>query len=240
MMNVNELSVVIPLGSGSTRQNIELKYSLRSIEKNIKGVKNIIIVGEKPSFLSDEIIHVPYKDCGRKQLSIKRKIEAAIQDERCTETFLFTNDDVFQLKKQRIDTYPYYYSGELTTVREKGARHTENRLKALGKPFKQFDIHTPCLYTKQGFTEAMSAFDWPNEDHLIKSSYANYHEIKGIEIKDLKISSHLNYFRIKQEIEGRPCYSIGDYCDFNEMLKIWNELYPNPSKYELIKQNKAA
>jgi hypothetical protein len=233
---MNELSVVIPLGSGSTRQNIELKYAIRSIEKNIKGVKNIIIVGEKPSFLSDEIIHVPYKDCGRKQLSIKRKIETAIQDERCTETFLFTNDDVFQLKKQRIDTYPYYYSGELTTVREKGARQTENRLRALGKPINQFDIHTPILYTKEGFTEAMSAFDWPNEDHLIKSSYANYHEIKGTEIKDLKISTHLNYFRIAQEIEGRPCFSIGDYCDFNEMLKVWEALFPNHSKYELIKK----
>jgi hypothetical protein len=235
-----ELSVVIPLGTGSTRQNIELKYALRSIEKNLKGVKNIIIVGERPSFLSDEIIHIPLKDCGRKQLSIKRKIEAAIKDERCTDTFLFMNDDHFQLKKQRIDTYPYYYSGELTTVREKGARHTENRLKELNKPIKMFDIHFPILYTKEGFMEAMSAFDWPNEDHLIKSSYANYHEIKGTEIKDLKISTHLNYFRIKQEIEGRPCYSIGDYCDFNEMLKVWNELFPNASKYELTNQNKAA
>jgi hypothetical protein len=239
---MNELSVVIPLGSGSTRQNIELKYALRSIEKNLKGVKNIIIVGEKPSFLSDEIIHIPLNDCGRKQLSIKRKIEAAIKDERCTETFLFSNDDIFQLKKQRIDTYPYYYSGDLPTVREKGARHTENRLKQLNKPTKQFDCHFPILYTKEGFKEAMSAFDWANEDHLIKSSYANYHEIKGTEIKDLKISTHLNYQRIKQEIEGRPCYSIGDYCDFHEMLKVWNELFPEPSKYELIniKQSKAA
>ena len=228
-----ELSIVIPLGTGSTRHNIELKYALRSIEKNIKGVKNIIIVGERPSFLSDEVIHLPLNDCGRKQLSIKRKIEAAINDNRCTDTFLTTNDDIFQLKKQRIDTYPYYYSGELTTVREKGARQTENRLKQLGKGIRQFDIHFPILYTKEGFKEAMSAFDWPNDDHLIKSSYANYHSVKGTEIKDLKISSHLNYHRIKQEIEGRPCFSIGDYCDWPELLKVLNELYPKKSIYEL-------
>lgn len=237
---MSTVSVVIPLGSGSRNQNIELKYALRSIEKNLKGVENIIIVGEKPSFLSEEIIHIPLKDVGRKQLSIKRKIEAAIKDPRCTDTFLFSNDDIFFLQNIRADKFPWYYSGDLKDVSEKGAKPLLKRLKALSLPTKQFDIHFPCLYEKQGFKEAMAAFDWINEDYVIKSLYANYHKIKGREAKDLKISSKLTYQRIKQEIEGRVCYSVGDHCDWYEMKKVLQELYPEPGKYELQTQIKAA
>lgn len=49
--------VVIPLGSGSVHQNDELRYLLRSIERNAVGVGRVIVVSDcAPDWLSDEVI----------------------------------------------------------------------------------------------------------------------------------------------------------------------------------------
>ena len=53
--------ILIPLGTGSRHDNLELRYCLRSIEKHLKGVGNIFIVGEKPEWIKN-VIHIPFKD----------------------------------------------------------------------------------------------------------------------------------------------------------------------------------
>ena len=47
------IDVVIPLGTGSRWQDNELRYCLRSIEKNLSGVNEVVIVGEKPKWLTN-------------------------------------------------------------------------------------------------------------------------------------------------------------------------------------------
>jgi hypothetical protein len=237
-----QTSVVLPLGMGSHSGNLELKFALRSIEKHLKGVKNIFIVGEKPRFLNtEEVIYIPQKDTARKQLSIKRKIEAAIHHPRCTETFAFWNDDFVLLRDTDLAHLPVYYSGDLASVSEKGARHLLPDLKKRGLPTRHADIHCPILYNKEMFTAAMQAFDWQDRDFVIKSLYSNYHRLEGIEMKDLKINTSLSYERIKAEIKDRWIFSYGDYGLNPPMKRLLEELFPEPSKYELInQQNKAA
>ena len=53
--------ILIPLGTGSRHDNLELRYCLRSIEKHLKGVGNIFLVGEKPDWVQN-VIHIPAKD----------------------------------------------------------------------------------------------------------------------------------------------------------------------------------
>ena len=53
--------ILIPLGTGSRHQDFELRMCLRSIEKHLKGVGNIFIVGEKPNWVHN-VIHIPFKD----------------------------------------------------------------------------------------------------------------------------------------------------------------------------------
>jgi hypothetical protein len=60
-------------------------------------------------------------------------------------------------------------------------------------------------------------------------------------MKDLKINTSLSYERIKAEIQDRWIFSYGDYGLNPPMKRLLEELFPEPSKYELInQQNKAA
>lgn len=47
------IDLVYILGSGSQWRNNELRFSLRSVQKNLKGYRNIYIVGENPGFLKN-------------------------------------------------------------------------------------------------------------------------------------------------------------------------------------------
>jgi hypothetical protein len=239
---MSSVSIVLPLGTGSKSSNLELRYCLRSIEKYAKGVQNIFLIGERPRFLNlEKVLHIPLKDCARKQLSIKRKIEAALHHPHCTETFAFWNDDFVLLRDTDLAHLPVYYSGDLASVSEKGARHLLPDLKKKGLPTRHADIHCPILYNKEMFTEAMQAFDWQDRDFVIKSLYSNYHRLEGLEMKDLKINTSLIYERIRAEIQDRWIFSYGDYGLNPPMKMLLEELFPEPSKYELInQQNKAA
>jgi hypothetical protein len=48
----SELDLVYTLGTGSQWQNNEIRYSIRSIIKNLTGYRNIYIIGETPTFLT--------------------------------------------------------------------------------------------------------------------------------------------------------------------------------------------
>lgn len=233
-MNNHQIDVVIPLlRNGSKNQDLELVYSLRSIEKNLTDYRNIIIVGDLPTFVNPEtVIHIPFKDTPSKQANIKNKILAAF--EVSTDQILFTNDDIFLLQPFSAPSYPYYYEGDLKDTSEKAARHfAYNELKEQNLPTKHFDIHAPIIYKKDLFIEAMRHF---SDNSSIKSKYANYWSIEGAEIKDLKISSHLRARTIKQAIKDRAFFSIGDFGMNADMKMVLSELFPSPSKHELSNQ----
>ena len=64
------MDVVYILGTGSTSNDNEIRYSLRSIEKYLIGFNVVYIVGECPKFLKG-IIHLdfrPTKKQGKKYL----------------------------------------------------------------------------------------------------------------------------------------------------------------------------
>ena len=49
------------LGSGSEYNNLELRLSLRSIDKYAHNLGRVFIVGEKPDWIKN-VIHIPVKD----------------------------------------------------------------------------------------------------------------------------------------------------------------------------------
>lgn len=237
MKNDTPIDVVIPvIKNGSKCNDLELLYCLRSIEKNLTGYGNIVIVGHLPEIINpDSVIHIPFKDSPNKQANIRNKILAAFDDERVTETILFANDDHILLPKIALESitapnFPYFYFGDLSQAAEKAARISGLQLREAGNPTKWFDLHSPIVYKKDLFNEAMKHY---SEDCSIKSIYANHWFIEGVECSDLKINSNLRYERIVQEIEGRYFFSYGDYGINAPMKRVLSELFPEPSKYEL-------
>src|ERR1035437_4244713 len=108
------IDILIPIGKGSKHQDIELKYALRSIQKFVTGYKDIYIVGEKPQFLNSDIKHIPFEETSDKpSKNILDKILKVCTSSTISETFLFTNDDIFFIEPINIIKYPFYYHEDL-------------------------------------------------------------------------------------------------------------------------------
>ncbi len=200
----------------------ELKYSLRSIEKYLKPPFEVVIVGDiLPDWINNVTqIHLPDVK-GRKQLSIRRKILAALE---YAEEILFLNDDVFLL--QPSNKFPYYWHGMLKNYTESGSKPLLKQLEALGKPVKHFDGHYPLIY-KQEFKELNFT-----DDCIIKSAYCNFYDIEGTFVIDCKLQTAKKHEEIREFIKDKPCFSTGQY-SLPSALPILQELFNEPSKYEI-------
>jgi hypothetical protein len=186
--------VVYTLGKGSRLKDFEIRMSLRSIERHLKGILCVYVIGEKPDWLQN-VVHMQYDDeSSVPDYNIMRKVTAACDLPEITDSFLFMNDDHFLLQDFEAETFPYYYMGTLEQAfkgRNDGyGKRANNSLKHLQEnnlPTKHFDIHTPILYNKQEFKKNVSSLDW-KEGYIIKSLYANSLKIEGVEMKDNKIN----------------------------------------------------
>ena len=201
----------------------ELKYSLRSIEKYLQNPFKVIIIGSHvPGWLTNvSVIEIPDVP-GRKQLSIRIKILAALEYAR---EILFMNDDVYLLHP---GCFPYYFHGSLKNYSEPGSKQLLKELELLHKRVNHFDGHYPLFYG-QDFKEASKHF---SGDCIIKSMYCNYLGIAGIFTPDCKLTKNTSPEMIKQFIKDKPCFSTGAL-SLQSALPVLNELYPNKSKFEV-------
>ena len=58
---MDSIDVVYVLGKGTKWNDNEIRFSLRSLAKNVTGIRNVYIVGERPDFLK-RVIHISYPD----------------------------------------------------------------------------------------------------------------------------------------------------------------------------------
>lgn len=190
------VDVVYPLGKGSIYNNFELRMSLRSIEKNISGVGNIYIVGEKPHWIKN-VVHLQADDLYRiPDRNIMHKVNIACKNPSVSDEFLFLNDDHFILRPFRAPDFPFFYSESMSehVRRRRGdgygirVKNSLEYLNARKLPSKYYDTHTPILYKKKAFIEhVVEKLDW-NIPHgyVLKSIYANSINVDGVQMDDKK------------------------------------------------------
>lgn len=225
------ISVVYPLGKGSIANNYEIRMSIRSLEKNVTGIKDIWVVGEKPDFLY--VNHIPAEDPHEiPDRNICEKIMKACENSEITDDFLFMNDDHFILKTFEASQFPDYYQGYLGEyVKQRGldaygrrAKNTYDYLLESGKTTRYHDIHTPILYNKSKFKQVMFPLDWSKpHGYIIKSLYAN------------SINS-CNHAPLKDDKGYLPSTNSGIFSTLPRLRaatqRFLVEQFPNPSRYE--------
>lgn len=255
--------ILIPLGYGSRQDNLELRYCLRSIEKYLKNVGNIFIVGVKPEWLTN-VIHIPAKDNPnnwQRAHNIYKKIMAGINyevvhsvpfgefrdpDEMLSDNFLFMNDDHYLLTDFDAGEFPYYHRGaiRLNNFSDNIPQRNQymNTVKELVCSIKMFTtldfgVHCPILYNKHAFKAAFAPIThWPEYGYEIKSIYGNKFadSSKMIECEDLKFKEPLMKETIYKVLESREWFSIGDKClKSGDTKTVLQELYPDKSKFEI-------
>jgi hypothetical protein len=239
------LDLVYALGTGSTWNDTELKYSLRSFEKFMPNMGNVYIVGQKPNWIKPKsVIHLLCEDRPgkeNKEQNIAVKILLACNQPAISEKFVFANDDHFIL--QPMHAIPYYKEGTLEKKIIERVSHdnyfyslcnTRQVLIEARKRTNYFDIHTPIVYDKKEFISVMASYDWTvNYGYVVKSLYCNTLGIKGVEIPDLKITERLKCGQIDRLVAGKKVFSIGDGAVNAEMGTFLQYLYPSKSKYEV-------
>jgi hypothetical protein len=194
----NKIDLVYILGTGSIWNNNELRFSLRSVAKNMKNVGKVIIVGEKPAWLKG-VIHIACQDSfdNNTDANIITKVLKACELESLTDDFLFMNDDYLVMNAVDALSVPAYHKGDMETFPKEyfeagfwrtKLHRTFSLLKKKGFTTFHFDGHVPMIINKKLFPEIIKKFEYSNGiGYCMKSLYANvaYTEHKLL-TKDVK------------------------------------------------------
>lgn len=230
------IDILIPLGKGSPKDNTELRYTLRAIEKHLKGYGNIYIIGEKPTCLQNAI-HIPFADLffsENKCRNIYNKIMAGCALPQLSADFLFFSDDHFLTADIEASEFPFHHKGPLT-MEGRGKEDTygfllKNTLQ-LFPGTNNYNIHGPILYNKEKF-KALQV-PWKPYGFGIKTVYCNTYNIEGSYYPECKISKALKADAVMEIIKDRMYFSISNRAFDGEIKKVFEMLYPKKSKWEL-------
>ena len=227
--------VVYIVGTGSKMGNDELRYSLRSIEKHLKNVGNVYVIGHRPEWVTN-VTHIPCNDePGDKGLNIRSKTALAIGDNRVSEHFLKVYDDHFLLSDFSADNFPYFVRETLeeASQRLKGnagyARKyavTRKVLEDAGKPTLNYNLHSPFPIVKRHY------FVPADKDVLIKSFYANFNHCPFERSKDYKLFEKKSMHTYLNDLIGARFFSVSDKAICSGLKELFQYLYPHKSKYE--------
>jgi hypothetical protein len=209
--------------------NEELRYSLRSIEKNMPNGK-VWLVGNRPEWYIGELIYV--SDIGNKFDNIRNCIEIVSSHPDISENFILMNDDFFALNK--MNEIPTLHGGLLLDkiTRYKELRMPSKYIRLLELTYKQlvlnnivdpidYDIHVPMVMNKNKLKDSLKIAYFP------RSAYGNYASIGGEKINDVKIYGSANNINLNNyyiSTEDRSFIVLKN--------KILKEMFSEPGKLE--------
>lgn len=217
--------------------NEELRYSLRSIEKNFPHA-TVWIYGFCPYELNaDRVINVEQMEPTKWQ-NTRKLMAAACANDDITPDFWLFNDDFFIMKP--ITELPPLYDGDIIThIEEIKARHggiattyasqlehLAKTLKTAGYGTKNYAIHKPMLINRAKMRETLEKY--PDEP-MLRALYGNMHEIGGQPAKDCKIAAHLRPDTKDQAIISTDDFAFANL-DTGDYIRAQ---FPDKCRYEV-------
>lgn len=233
--------VVYILNQGSHWEDLELRYSLRSLEKHCTNYRNVVIVGYKPPFINDKVIHIPADDRHKnKARNIMEKVMVAAKSDLVTENFMLLNDDYFFVELVNACTYPYYHKCTLERTMEINkteyffhVKETKDLLESRGLPIDNYDTHKPIIYNKEKFIRVVEAENWDRtHGYILRSLYCNTIGVSGSYKLDVKVSRPFIESVWPQVIKEADVFSIGDRAINMEFKNFIDNLFPLKSQWE--------
>lgn len=236
-----KIDILIPLGS-SNIGHIDLRYALRSIERHVKNYRDIWIIGDLPQWIKG-VKNIPHSDDPLpewKEKNIYNKIMAGCLSPNVTDSFLFTNDDIYLLEDVDATQYPYYYKGtcyESMVANKNHYRktmyHTKSLLERRGFKDINADAHCPIIYNKKEFLTTFEPEHWDTKwGYGIKSLYCAFNRKDMVYLNDCKIKKKLTLEQVRRVAEGRHVISCTDAPLKAGLLEFLQERFPTKSKYE--------
>jgi hypothetical protein len=225
--------VLYILGRGSKQDDLELRLSLRSLEKYAQNLDRVFIVGNCPEWVKN-VTHIPEEDKYFPFSNHVRKVLKAI-DGGISDNFLLMNDDFFMMRSFDVDTYPYYIRGEMFSDKQGGSyrQMLNNTVEILNKKgidkVLAYNCHVPIIYNRQKFLELKPLWERWKEDTIGFSPrivYGNLFVKDGVFIQDPKIFDD----KMPSEVGLSGC--ISSHSNSVNVLKELEQIFKEPSKYE--------
>lgn len=246
------VDVVIPFSLGSKWDNNEIRYCLRSLERNLIDLGKVFIIGERLEWMSNQVIFIPYPDTFKenKDANIINKVIRACKEEGVSENFIRISDDQILLKPTLSKNITPLYNGNLEKIFRKlpdnqinrfrkRLRNTKDILLKEGKTTFNYEIHIPTLVNKQSFIDILESYNYgvEGEGFTINSLYLNNinsplaKQVEGEKVQFEKEFGDKEY--IKNSIKDALYLGYNDKGLSSELKFEIMHLFPIKSKYEL-------
>lgn len=172
----------------------ELKYSLRSVERNFP-INRVWFVGGQPEGLEPDI-RLKHDQVGNSKWEmIRSSMWKAVSDERLSEDFFLFNDDFFVMEPVDTDSFRNFVDG--TLGRRIDELHSESgmnaytrtlfkleqELKTMHEPTMNFDVHLPMLLNKEQVRSTLYKCSSPQ----MRSAIGNINRLPFVIHPDVKV-----------------------------------------------------
>ena len=150
----------------SINGDLELLYSLRSLEQNVADFGRIYITGRCPDFIDkNKVIFTPCNDVETPMMSHWWKVQQTIDKTDISNDFVLMYDDIFFINHINLTGYPFYKRGELGEMKSGGEIYRQNLIntrnwlinEGLGV-YYDYELHLPCIYNKIFFAALKDKF----------------------------------------------------------------------------------
>lgn len=216
--------------------NEELRYSIRSIVKNLPHA-NIWLVGGKPEWYNGNFIEA--KDYGRKFQNIKNCLRVVADSPDISERFILMNDDFFITKK--MNSLPIMHGGSLfmKTHEYKMLDPRSEYVKLLELTYRElvrlgvespidYDIHVPMVMDKTNLKSILEYEGFP------RSMYGNIVGIGGDKIRDVKTYAKGPLISRSYKFDDNSEFISSEGTSFKLNLKDkLQTMFPEKTKYEI-------
>jgi hypothetical protein len=216
--------------------NEELRYSIRSVVKNLK-FRNIWVVGGKPDWYVGNYISVPQDKS--KYTNARNNLRAICRSAEISDSFILMNDDFYIINK--VEAVPYMHGGLLANKIKRYKELTgetryvlmlkktlANLSRRLKKDILDYELHVPMVMEKEKLSEVVEVPDfW-------RSRYGNLFSVSGIEINDVKVYGNGGLTKNSYNIDNLKYDYLSSNDDSFELIKdkLLNVIFADKTAYE--------
>ena len=232
---MEKIDILYIKGKKSDNEDLEMKYSLRSLERYVMDYGRIFITGECPDFIDQKkVVFTPANDIGTPMTNHWWKVFKTIQMTDISDNFVLMYDDIFFTGPTYLIDYPPYQRGFLGEQHTGSASYracleeTKKWLESKGLPWYDYELHIPFIYNREKFMK-MGA----TEGRAVRSTYGNMfleppmHSPYRTDIKIRATDEHPSDLPSMYD-----CFSVSDSAFKYEVKKWCEEHFQTKSRWE--------
>jgi hypothetical protein len=211
------MDVFIPYGGVQNNNGDELRFTLRSIEKYVSGVRDIYITTEAPAWVRNTKEVNTTDSTNSPHENVQKKLLAFCNKEMASEEFIFWHDDTVALA-------PFVASELLFYATASGD-------SSFMSP-KNFEVHTPVRYHKASYKELFTSNPLPKSVNA-RSLYLNFMRAPATEYDDWNPKIGDGFPSLEDQAKNRKFVAFNDRTIAHPEIKNWLRAFlPDRSKYE--------